>query len=80
MKTVFLVLPITTKKIRNTKYIYFTYHDEVEGKQKHVCCGAESNPEAKKKAIKLEIELLENQESFINTERKRLEKELKKGV
>ena len=73
-------MPITTKKIRDTKYIYFIYHDQKEKKQKHVCCGAETNPEAKKKAIKLEIELLEDQESQINSEKKRLEKELQKFV
>lgn len=71
-------MPITTKKIRNTKYIYFTYHDQKEKKQKHVCCGADTNPEAKKKAIRLEIEYLENQESQLDIERKRLKQELQK--
>ena len=71
-------MPITTKKIRNAKYIYFTYQDQKEKKQKHVCCGVDTNPDAKKKAIRLEIEHLENQEFQINVEKKRLKKELKK--
>ena len=73
-----IILPITTKKIRDTKYVYFTYHDPEEKKQKHVCCGSVSNPDAKKKAIKLEIELLESQGLQIEVEKKRLKKELSK--
>lgn len=73
-------MPITTKKIRDTRYIYFTYHDQKEKKQKHVCCGSILNPEAKKKAIRLEIEYLESQSSQIEVEKKRLKKELLRYV
>ena len=69
-------MPITTKKIRNTQYVYFVYHDEEENKQKHVCCGSTSNPESKKKAIKLELQYLEDQSSQIMEKRKRLKEEL----
>lgn len=73
-------MPITTKKIRDTRYIYFVYHDDAEGKQKHVCCGAESNPKARRKAIKLEIEFLSRRESEIARKKNRLQKELYKTV
>jgi hypothetical protein len=71
-------VPITTKKIRNTQYVYFFYHDEKEGKQKHVCCGSITNPESKKKAIKLELKYLEDQSSHIWEKRKLLKEELLK--
>lgn len=69
-------MPITTKKIRNTRYVYFFYHDEKEDKQKHICCGSTANLESKKKAIKLELQYLENQSSQIMEKRKRLKEEL----
>lgn len=69
-------MPITTKKIRDTRYIYFVYHDEDKNKQVHVCCGAVSNPESKKKAIKLELKYLEQQSSLLMEKRKRLKDEL----
>ena len=71
-------MPITIKNIRNTRYIYFVYHDKNEGKQKHVCCGADSNPEAKRKAIRLEIELLEKQSLEIDKKKKGLREALLK--
>ena len=71
-------MPISVKKIRNKRYIYFVRYDHNKGKQKHICCGIESNPEAKTKAIKLEIRLLDSQSSQVKKEKKRLEDELHK--
>lgn len=71
-------MPLTTKKIRKTRYIYFVYRDPTENKQKHVCCGAENDPNAKKKALQLELDYLQNMTKEIDEKKKSIEKELSK--
>jgi DNA modification methylase len=54
-------LPISYKEVKNTKYVYFTYWDNEQGKKIENYCGAADDPEALEKAQALESELLQKQ-------------------
>ncbi len=54
-------MPITTKKVKGVKYLYFIYYDSRSKKKKEVYCGPENNSEAERKAQELEKNYLEDQ-------------------
>ena len=50
-------MPTTTKTVKGTKYLYYFHHDG-KGKKVETYCGRADDPEAVKKALKLEREHL----------------------
>jgi len=69
-------MSITTKNVNNFQYLYFIYHQN--GVKKEIYCGSASNPESKRKAIKIEINYLKEQKMILSEKIRKLEKYLKK--
>lgn len=55
-----------TKTVRGKTYLYYSRYDPETKSKKEVYCGMASNPEAEKKAIRLELEELEKTKKNIN--------------
>jgi len=69
-------MPTATKMVKGKKYLYFTYYDQQTGKKKEVYCGLETDNNAKRKAMELELDYLENQTMQISKKKDILEKQL----
>lgn len=72
-----IIVPITTKKVKGSDYLYFTYYDQKDGKKKEVYCGLVSKPESKKKALELEISYLTEQKKNLTERMDKVETQLK---
>lgn len=69
-------MPMATKTVKGKKYLYFTYYDQQTGKKKEVYCGLESDSNARRKAMELELDYLENQTVEISKKKENIEKQL----
>lgn len=64
------------KTVKGKKYLYFTYYDQQTGKKKEIYCGLESDNNAKRKAMELELNYLENQTNQLTKKKQTLERQL----
>ena len=66
-------MPISVKKVKGIKYIYFTYYDASVRKKIETYCGRENDPEALSKAEQLEKKHLKEQKRSIDQKLDELE-------
>jgi DNA modification methylase len=66
-------MPISTKTVRNTNYVYFVYYDPKTKKKKEIYCGPSASPKSKERAEELEKEYLEKQIVSIQSQLKEYE-------
>jgi len=72
------LLPITNKKVKGIEYLYFTYYDSNESKKKEVYCGMSKDPNAKRKALDLELKHIKNKISDYSDKAISIEKQISK--
>ncbi len=66
---------VRVKEINGKNYVYFIHYPD--GKKVDVYCGAESKPESRKKALKMEIDETKRQMMKLNTRLSELTAEFK---
>lgn len=61
-------MPITTKTVKRTRYLYFIYYDPKGKGKKEIYCGAANDPKAQQKAQELERKHLQQQISSLESQ------------
>ena len=70
-------MAVRIRKINGTEYVYFVHWKD--GRTSDVYCGAKSNPESEKKALRMEIESKRRRMDELNAELVELEARLEGG-